>query len=101
MQNPIVDFMNELLIKEDDSVEVSDWKSYQMKLVLEDCNYDLQKVEAKLRQYYSKGNNFSKIMKPYRGFFVILIPKNNSTQGVLCAILSFCIKYILTLMKLS
>ena len=65
-QNPIVDFMNELLIKEDDSVEVSDWKSYQMKLVLEDCNYDLQMVEAKLRQYYAKGNNFSKILKPYR-----------------------------------
>lgn len=65
-QNPIMDFMNELLIKEDDSVEVSDWKSYQMKLVLEDCNYDLQMVEAKLRQYYAKGNNFSKILKPYR-----------------------------------
>ena len=65
-QNPIMDFMNELLIKEDDSVVLSDWKSYQMKLVLEDCNYDLQMVEAKLRQFYAKGNNFSKIMKPYR-----------------------------------
>ena len=66
LQNPILDFMNEVLIKDEGFVEVFDWKSYQMKLVLEDCNYDLQKVEAKLRQYYSKGNNFSKIMKPYR-----------------------------------
>jgi hypothetical protein len=58
--------MNEVLIKDEGFVEVSDWKSYQMKLVLEDCNYDLQMVEAKLRQFYAKGNNFSKIMKPYR-----------------------------------
>lgn len=65
-QNPILDFMNEVLSNEETKVDVSDWKSYQMSLVLKDCNYDLQKVEAKMRQCYAKGNNFTKIIKPYR-----------------------------------
>lgn len=65
-QNPILDFLSEVLSDEETKVDVSDWKSYQMWLVLKDCDYDLQKVEAKMRQYYAKGNNFAKIMKPYR-----------------------------------
>lgn len=61
-QNPILDFLNEVLSNEDTKVDVSDWKSYQMSLVLKDCDYDLQKVEAKMRQYY-----FAQIMRrPYR-----------------------------------
>ena len=88
MQNPIVDFLNEILIKNDDSVEVSDWKSYQMKLVLEDCNYDLQMVEAKLRQYYSKGNNFFKIMKPYRE--LLLSSKSSMIRKTLFDKLTMC-----------
>ena len=88
MQNPIVDFLNEILIKHDDSVEVSDWKSYQMKLVLEDCNYDLQMVEAKLRQYYSKGNNFFKIMKPYRE--LLLSSKSSMIRKTLFDKLTMC-----------
>lgn len=86
--NPIVDFLNEILIKNDDSVEVSDWKSYQMKLVLEDCNYDLQMVEAKLRQYYSKGNNFFKIMKPYRE--LLLSSKSSLIRKTLFDKLTMC-----------
>ena len=88
MQNPMVDFLNEILIKNDDSVEVSDWKSYQMKLVLEDCNYDLQMVEAKLRQYYSKGNNFFKIMKPYRE--LLLSSKSSMIRKTLFDKLTMC-----------
>lgn len=65
-QNPILDFLCEVLSKDEVKMDVSDWKSYQMWLVLKDCDYDLQKVEAKMRQYYAKGNNFAKIMKPYR-----------------------------------
>ena len=66
-QNPILDFLNEVLSNEDTKVDVSDWRSYQMSLVLKDCDYDLQKVEAKMRQYYAKGNSFAKIMRrPYR-----------------------------------
>lgn len=87
-QNPIVDFLNEILIKNDDSVEVSDWKTYQMKLVLEDCNYDLQMVEAKLRQYYSKGNNFFKIMKPYRE--LLLSSKSSMIRKTLFDKLTMC-----------
>ena len=59
-------FLSEVLSDEETKVDVSDWKSYQMWLVLKDCDYDLQKVEAKMRQHYAKGNNFTKIMNPYR-----------------------------------
>ncbi len=36
-------------------------------LILKDCDYDLEKVEAKMRQLYpSRGSNISTIMQPYR-----------------------------------
>lgn len=46
---------------------MTDKKSYVTMLVLKDCGYDLEKVEAKMREFYrSKGTSISKVMEPYR-----------------------------------
>ena len=49
-RNPIEDFLNDV-IQEDTEANVQDtWKTYWQRLVLEDCGFDLAKVEAKLRE---------------------------------------------------
>ena len=50
-----------------EAVKMTDKKSYVTMLVLQDCDYDLEKVEAKMREFYrSKGTSISKVMEPYR-----------------------------------
>lgn len=64
--NPIQAFMAEVLSKEQTLPVISKAKSYFVKLVLKDCNFDLAQVESKMRQLYSShGTNLSKVMKPY------------------------------------
>ena len=63
-RNPIEDFLNDV-IQEDTEANVQDtWKTYWQRLVLEDCGFDLAKVEAKLREY--KGGGIAKARRPFR-----------------------------------
>ena len=66
--NPIMDFVDEILV-EDPEIKsgMTGWKEYWQSLVLKDCGYDLEKVEAKLRQYKnSRSCSISKAMAPFR-----------------------------------
>lgn len=68
-KNPIADFMDEVIFER--STEPNDghdcWKNYWRSLILQDCNYDLAKVEAKLRQYKNpRSANIPKMMIPFR-----------------------------------
>ena len=46
---------------------MTDKKSYMTMLVLKDCDFDLEKVEAKMRAFHrSKGTVISKVMEPYK-----------------------------------
>lgn len=64
--DPIADFLNEV-VEPQDAVTMTDKKSYMTMLVLKDCDYDLEKVEAKMRAFYkSKGTSIKKVMEPYR-----------------------------------
>ena len=65
--NPIVDFLDEVIENVSTPASMTDKKSYVTMLVLKDCDFDLEKVEAKMRQLYSsRGTNFNAIMQPYR-----------------------------------
>ena len=65
--NPILDFLDEVVQPVEESVPVTNRKSYLTMLVLKDCDYDLEKVEAKMRDFYpSKGTSIRKVMEPYR-----------------------------------
>lgn len=63
---PISDFVNEILTDDIPSSSITSFQDYIVKLVLKDCHDDMEEVEAKLRQFYAKGNNMSKILAPYR-----------------------------------
>ncbi len=64
--NPISDFLDEV-VEPREAVPMTDKKSYLTMLVLKDCEYDLEKVEARMRQLYpSRGTSISKVMEPYK-----------------------------------
>ncbi len=68
------------------SVEMKDKKSYLTMLVLKDCNFDLEKVEAKMRSLHPKrGLNIRKIMEPYRTMIESLGEENEADiwRGIL------------------
>lgn len=46
-ENPIADFLEESVKHKTEDSLCSDWKSYQRRLVLQDCDFDLGKVEVK------------------------------------------------------
>ena len=76
--NPIRDMLMEVMAANDGKIDYSDRKTYFCSLVLKDCNYDLEKVEAKMRGLYAKrGANIKNIMKPYR---VLLEQLSNSAN---------------------
>ena len=65
--NPIYYFLSEIIDEESTPIiEEGKIKDYHMSLVLKDCDYDIKKVEARLRQYYSKGTKMRAVLKPYK-----------------------------------
>ena len=63
---PIYDFMNEVVIDSRNYMSLSDKKSYITLLILKDNDYDLEKVEAKMRNFHPRGTSITKIMEPFR-----------------------------------
>lgn len=65
--SPIKDFMEKVITPEKVPIEMTSKKEYFTMLVLKDCDYDLEKVEAKMRELHaSRGTNVTKVMEPYR-----------------------------------
>lgn len=65
--SPIRDFVTKVIEPTSNPVDLSDRKSYFTMLVLKDCDFDLEKVEAKIRELYpKKGASYKKLMEPYR-----------------------------------
>lgn len=65
--NPIYDFLSDIIDEDATSVNKgSKVKDYYIALVLKDCDYDIKKVEARLKQYYSKGTKMRAVMKPFK-----------------------------------
>lgn len=63
---PIWDILDNAIVERDGDAACSDIGELKNKLLLEFCGNDLAKVEALLRNYYSKGTHISQVMKPYR-----------------------------------
>ena len=77
--NPIADFLDNVVLSESESISIPDKKTYIMTLVLKDCDYDLEKVEAKMRSFIqSKGTSIKSVMKPY----IALLGQMNSDDGM-------------------
>jgi hypothetical protein len=58
--------LDNALVESNGEMACTDIGELKNKLLLEFCGNDLAKVEALLRNYYSKGTHISQVMKPYR-----------------------------------
>ena len=77
--NPIQDFLNEVLAEDADGKAVGTWKDYQKLAVLAACDYDMAKVEAKIRQYNNpRTSHIPKMVQQYREILSRL-PADNTT----------------------
>ena len=64
--DPISDFLD-AAVEPRETVPMTDKKSYLTMLVLKDCDFDLEKVEAKMRELTpSRGTSIRDMMKPYK-----------------------------------
>ena len=77
--NPIRDFVTKVIEPTSNSVDLSDRKTYITMLVLKDCDFDLEKVEAKIRELYpNRGRKLKTLMEPYRSMMAQM--KGESTD---------------------
>ena len=63
--SPISDFVDDMLAPDTEST-ITNIQQYRIELILKDCEYDMQKVDAKLRTLYAATTGMSKILQPYR-----------------------------------
>ena len=71
--SPIKDFMEKVITPEKVPIEMTSKKEYFTMLVLKDCDFDLERVEAKMRELHtSRGTNVTKVMEPYRAMMAKL-----------------------------
>ena len=71
---PIWDMLDSAIEEVNGNIACSNLAELKNKLVLESCGYDLAKVEALLRNFYSQGTHISQVMKPYRALAAKLSP---------------------------
>lgn len=82
--NPIYDFLNKVICEDATSVvQGSRINDYYTALVLKDCDYDIKKVEAKLRMYYSKGTKMRFVLKRYRQMLSAMNDKRGERDAIL------------------
>ena len=80
--SPIKDFMEKVIIPEKEPIKLSCKKEYLTMLILKDCDYDLEKVEMKMRELHaSRGTNITKIMEPFRTMMEQLESTRNDNEG--------------------
>lgn len=75
--NPIYAFVTQAIEDKAEDVHYSNFKEYCSALVLRDCDYDLAKVEARLRGLYGPGRSIPKMMEKYR----VLLDNNGGSKG--------------------
>lgn len=66
VETPIWDILDNAIVEIGGDATYSDIGELKNRLLLKHCGNDLAKVEALLRNYYSKGTHISQVMKPYR-----------------------------------
>lgn len=64
--NPILSVIDEAVKYEQPRVVTYTLRDYEHELLLKDCDYDLEKVEAKVRVYSKKTTSITRAMQPYK-----------------------------------
>ena len=67
-KNPIRDYLDVILAEDPERKGISCWNDYVKHCILRDCDGDLEKVEAKLRQFKNpRSTNIPKTVDSFRG----------------------------------
>ena len=76
--NPILSVFDEAINLNGITINHTNKKDYMMELVIKDCDYDLEKVEAKIRSLTPKTTSIKREMQPFRECYAKM--KNANVQ---------------------
>lgn len=78
--NPILTIIDEAVKYEPQQQKALTLRDYEHELLLRDCDFDLVKVEAKVRALSSKNTSIKRMMQPYKELYKRL--QNNKTSTI-------------------
>ena len=76
--NPILTVFDEAINLNEITINHTNKKDYMMELVIKDCDYDLEKVEAQIRSLTPKTTSIKREMQPFRELYGRM--QNNCVQ---------------------
>lgn len=76
--NPIFDLLNNILDPKIKSYHSTKWKDYIKELVLKDNDFDIEKIEAKIRSMIPATTSVKRTLEPYKEFLERLKDMSNN-----------------------
>lgn len=80
--NPILTVIDEAIKYESPLIKTLTIRDYERELLLKDCDFDLVRVEAKLRSLSSKNTSIKRLMQPYKDLYKRINSINSPTFDV-------------------
>ena len=80
--NPILTVIDEAIKYELPLIKTLTVRDYERELLLKDCDFDLVRVEAKLRSLSSKNTSIKRLMQPYKDLYKRINSINSPTFDV-------------------
>lgn len=80
--NPILTVIDEAIKYESPLTKTLTVRDYERELLLKDCDFDLVRVEAKLRSLSSKNTSIKRLMQPYKDLYKRINSINSPTFDV-------------------
>lgn len=80
--NPILTILDEAVKFEPQQQKALTLREYEHELLLKDCDYDMVKVEAKIRALSSKNTSITRMMQPYKELYKRLQDNKTSTIDI-------------------
>lgn len=80
--NPILMVIDEAIKYESPLIKTLTIRDYERELLLKDCDFDLVRVEAKLRSLSSKNTSIKRLMQPYKDLYKRINSINSPTFDV-------------------
>lgn len=80
--NPILSVVDEAVKFENKQYRTHSLRDYERELLLRECDFDLVKVEAKVRALSSKNTSIKRVMQPYRELYAQITSTNSPAVDI-------------------
>lgn len=80
--NPILSIYDEAVKRDCNSRRIAKFSDYKNYLVMKECDFDMAKVEATVRNYNAKKTSISRTMTPFRELFSKLKSANKGSFNI-------------------